>query len=189
MSVSQYFTQLKFLWDELGSIVSISPCICGNAKKHYWSTKLGSCNGVPSKTPQSFFSHSQSNPANGSFSFCPTHPQSGVTGRETTWAEHSLHSFGWFCVYAHFKADPSIFNQMTMPFLRSLQQAWHMISTCYRIRFMDYLTSRQIKQNHHQSHLLIHALHLSSIPSCLLSCPRKKLLDHQSIWQVMLLHL
>src|SRR4051812_28395479 len=27
-----YFTQLKSLWDELGSTVTINPCICGNAK-------------------------------------------------------------------------------------------------------------------------------------------------------------
>lgn len=32
MSISLYFTQLKSLWDELGSIITISPCICGNAK-------------------------------------------------------------------------------------------------------------------------------------------------------------
>ena len=32
MSVSLYFTQLKSLWDELNSIVSFHPCICGNAK-------------------------------------------------------------------------------------------------------------------------------------------------------------
>ena len=32
MSVSLYFTQLKSLWDELNSIISITPCICGNAK-------------------------------------------------------------------------------------------------------------------------------------------------------------
>ncbi|XP_012845762.1 PREDICTED: uncharacterized protein LOC105965741 [Erythranthe guttata] len=32
MSVLLYFTQLKSLWDELGSIIHITPCICGNAK-------------------------------------------------------------------------------------------------------------------------------------------------------------
>src|SRR4051812_46355502 len=32
MSVSLYFTQLMSLWDELTSIVSINPYICGNAK-------------------------------------------------------------------------------------------------------------------------------------------------------------
>ncbi|XP_031275302.1 uncharacterized protein LOC116133755 [Pistacia vera] len=32
MSVSLYFTQLKSLWEELSSIVCITPCICGNAK-------------------------------------------------------------------------------------------------------------------------------------------------------------
>ena len=32
LSVSLYFTQLKSLWDELNSIVSVTPCICGNAK-------------------------------------------------------------------------------------------------------------------------------------------------------------
>lgn len=34
MSVSLYFTQLKSLYDELGSIASIIPCICGNAKSN-----------------------------------------------------------------------------------------------------------------------------------------------------------
>ncbi|KAJ0086746.1 hypothetical protein Patl1_07320 [Pistacia atlantica] len=34
MSVSLYFTQLKSLWDELNSIVCITPCICGNAKSN-----------------------------------------------------------------------------------------------------------------------------------------------------------
>ncbi|KAJ0086326.1 hypothetical protein Patl1_07521 [Pistacia atlantica] len=32
MFVSSYFTQLKSLWDELSSIVCVTPCICGNAK-------------------------------------------------------------------------------------------------------------------------------------------------------------
>ncbi|KAM7482085.1 hypothetical protein LguiB_006668 [Lonicera macranthoides] len=32
MSVSLYFTQLKSLWDELSSIISVTSCICGNAK-------------------------------------------------------------------------------------------------------------------------------------------------------------
>ncbi|KAK0596272.1 hypothetical protein LWI29_014234 [Acer saccharum] len=34
LSVSLYFTQLKSLWDELSSIISITPCICGNAKSN-----------------------------------------------------------------------------------------------------------------------------------------------------------
>ena len=29
MSVSLRFTQLKSLWDELSSIISVNPCICG----------------------------------------------------------------------------------------------------------------------------------------------------------------
>ncbi|KAJ0970763.1 hypothetical protein J5N97_018722 [Dioscorea zingiberensis] len=32
MTVSLYFTQLKSLWDELSSIISIIPCTCGNGK-------------------------------------------------------------------------------------------------------------------------------------------------------------
>ncbi|KAK3211088.1 hypothetical protein Dsin_015794 [Dipteronia sinensis] len=32
LSVSVYFTQLKSIWEELNSIVSVTPCICGNAK-------------------------------------------------------------------------------------------------------------------------------------------------------------
>ena len=32
MSVSLYFTQLKSLWDKLSFIISITPCICCNAK-------------------------------------------------------------------------------------------------------------------------------------------------------------
>lgn len=31
-SVPMYFTQLNSLWDELGSIISISPCIYRNAE-------------------------------------------------------------------------------------------------------------------------------------------------------------
>ncbi|KAI9165064.1 hypothetical protein LWI28_006873 [Acer negundo] len=34
LSVSLYFTHLKSLWDELSSIVSITPCIYGNAKSN-----------------------------------------------------------------------------------------------------------------------------------------------------------
>lgn len=32
MSASIYFTELKYLWDELGSIIHITPSICGNTK-------------------------------------------------------------------------------------------------------------------------------------------------------------
>lgn len=32
--VSTNFTQLESLWDELNSILSLSPCICGNATKN-----------------------------------------------------------------------------------------------------------------------------------------------------------
>ena len=32
MLVSLYFTQLKSLWDELSSIISVTPYICGTAK-------------------------------------------------------------------------------------------------------------------------------------------------------------
>ncbi|KAF7140846.1 hypothetical protein RHSIM_Rhsim06G0180600 [Rhododendron simsii] len=32
MLVSAYFTKLKFLWNELGSLTSIHPCTCGNGK-------------------------------------------------------------------------------------------------------------------------------------------------------------
>lgn len=81
MPISLYFMQLKFLWDELSSILSATPFIYDNAKNIVVQQR--SCHGVSLGTPRSFFNYSQSSSLDGVVSFNSTYMQFGTSRWKT----------------------------------------------------------------------------------------------------------
>lgn len=81
MPISLYFMQLKFLWDELSSILSATPFIYDNAKNIVVQQR--SCHGVSLGTPRSFFNYSQSSSLDGVVSFNSTNMQFGTSRWKT----------------------------------------------------------------------------------------------------------